>query len=534
MEDEDEAVPCPTNIGVSERTEKRIKDCYANYWRTRDWNDLYPEFLGESGPVDKTNPLEHDALDFLRLVWGREVCEWLSVETNRYAQQKGVSNWEQTNGDEMLAFLGALLLMGYHRLPTFELYWSSNEYVGVRGIQRHMTFPRFSALWRNLHLVDNTTADRCDKFYKVRPLVDYLKDSFAKAYNPSQELSLDESMIKCKGRAKGKVYMPNKPIKRGFKVYSLCCACCGYLLDFDLCSGKRIDPATGKPVVEKGKVAQAVKKLLLDRYEGENHVVYMDRFFTSGPLVQELQRHKIYTVGSIKKNAAGFPPQLSGKRPEKGSYVACSTEQANFYVFHDRTVVSLVSNVFPLETKPMYRREQGSKVGHMTLSCGIPPLVPSYNKFMCGVDRLNQECGTYLVDHRCRRPWMRVFVHLLQLAVTNAYTLYTHNCLLHDCPTKNALEFRQELVELCFGSYCGRKRKPRGGETPCRTCTTPCLLDDNHRLVRLSQIKLKRGRCVLGKACLNAPGKGSFSCFGCAECRVRLCKVGCYNSYHSV
>ena len=36
-------------------------------------------------------------------------------------------------------------------------------------------------------------------------------------YNPSQELSVDEAMVKCKGRAKGKVYMPNKPVKRGLK-----------------------------------------------------------------------------------------------------------------------------------------------------------------------------------------------------------------------------------------------------------------------------------------------------------------------------
>ena len=187
------------------------------------------------------------------------MCEWLSVETNRYAQQKGVCNWEQTNSDEMLSCLGALLFMGYNRLPTFELYWSSNEYVGVRGIQRHMTFSRFSALWRNLHLVDNTTADRSDKFYKVGPLVRYLKDSFAKAYNPSQELSLDESMIKCKGRAKGKVYMPQKPIKHGFKVYSLCCACCGYLWTSICVPGRASIQRLASPLADKGKVAQVVK-----------------------------------------------------------------------------------------------------------------------------------------------------------------------------------------------------------------------------------------------------------------------------------
>ena len=102
--DEDEQEEVPTTIGVSERMEKRIKDYYAEYWKTPDWDGLYPEFHGESGPVDHTNPSEHNALDFVRLVWGSEVCEWLSVETNRYAQQKGVCNWEQTNSDEMLSF----------------------------------------------------------------------------------------------------------------------------------------------------------------------------------------------------------------------------------------------------------------------------------------------------------------------------------------------------------------------------------------------------------------------------------------------
>ena len=31
----------------------------------KDEDDLYPEFLGESSPVDWYNPSEHDALNFL-------------------------------------------------------------------------------------------------------------------------------------------------------------------------------------------------------------------------------------------------------------------------------------------------------------------------------------------------------------------------------------------------------------------------------------------------------------------------------------
>ena len=70
----------------------------------------------------------------------------------------------------------------------------------------------------------------------------------------SQELSVDEAMIKHKGQIRGKVRMPNKPIKAGFKVWRCCCSCCGYHCTLQVYEGKPIDPATGKSTSEKGMV----------------------------------------------------------------------------------------------------------------------------------------------------------------------------------------------------------------------------------------------------------------------------------------
>ena len=46
----------------------------------------------------------------------------------------------------------------------------------------------------------------------------------------------------------------------------------------------------------------------------ESHVVYMDNFYTSGPLIHELAKHmhKNYVVGMIKQSAAGFSSELIG------------------------------------------------------------------------------------------------------------------------------------------------------------------------------------------------------------------------------
>ena len=60
-----------------------------------------------------------------------------------------------------------------------------------------------------------------DKLAKVRPLIAVLVPKFLDLYNPSQNLSPDESMLKFKGRLSFVQYMPRKPIKRGMKAFSL-------------------------------------------------------------------------------------------------------------------------------------------------------------------------------------------------------------------------------------------------------------------------------------------------------------------------
>ena len=81
--------------------------------------------------------------------------------------------------------------------------------LGVSAVQESMSCRRFWELWSNLHLVDNETAPATGgPARKIQPLLDILTDRFLMCYNPGQELSVDEGMVKYKGRAKGKVHMP--------------------------------------------------------------------------------------------------------------------------------------------------------------------------------------------------------------------------------------------------------------------------------------------------------------------------------------
>ena len=63
-------------------------------------------------------------------------------------------------------------------------------------------------------MVDNQTIANTEGIsHKIQPLLDVLRKTFLEAYNPSQELAVDESMVKYKGRVGGKAHMPKKPIK---------------------------------------------------------------------------------------------------------------------------------------------------------------------------------------------------------------------------------------------------------------------------------------------------------------------------------
>ena len=60
-----------------------------------------------------------------------------------------------------------------------------------------------------------------------------------------------------------------------------------------------------------------VKRVVMDlvsHFSGLNHVLYLDNYFTSGPLVKELYEEQIYVVSSIQQRAEQFEGHQASKR----------------------------------------------------------------------------------------------------------------------------------------------------------------------------------------------------------------------------
>ena len=167
--------------------------------------------------------------------------------------------WNRITVEEVKAYLGFFLLMGLIPLPSTYDYWSTNPIYYYSPIADRITRDRFFEIHRYLHFVDNSSlsvygSPTYDKLGRIQPVIDHLNERFMSMYNPNRDVSIDEAMIKFKGRSSMKQYMPKKPIKRGFKVWVRRDAINGYVSELEVYARKTTEKGEkgfGKNVVEK-------------------------------------------------------------------------------------------------------------------------------------------------------------------------------------------------------------------------------------------------------------------------------------------
>lgn len=101
-----------------------------------------------------------------------------------------------------------------------------------------MYLKRYQLIRRHLHFV-NKTMDDGDKYFKVRPVIEQIRQNCLKQQKKETKFSKDEMMIAYKGttaKHEIKQYMKDKPNKWGFKNY-VKAGVSGIIYDFVLYGG---------------------------------------------------------------------------------------------------------------------------------------------------------------------------------------------------------------------------------------------------------------------------------------------------------
>ena len=168
-----------------------------------------------------------------------------------------------------------------------------------------------------------------DKLYKLRPLITNLTENFAKLYDASRYLIVDESMILFKGRSSIKQYNPKKPIKRGYKLWMIADTD-GFINKLDVYQGKfEHVPEDMKPF----GLGEHVVLSMVDHLHNKNHEVYLDNYFTSIPLLEHLKSVGVGPCGTIKANRKFLATHLKqDKTMQRGDF---DYRVANDIVFYN-------------------------------------------------------------------------------------------------------------------------------------------------------------------------------------------------------
>ncbi|KAF2886285.1 hypothetical protein ILUMI_19888 [Ignelater luminosus] len=333
-------------------------------------------FTSTSAPklLVSKSPLEN----FLN-IFGEDLLNIIVTESNRYAGQKGTSLDLSLN--ELKAFIGILVIMGLNSLSSLRLYWPSNQNFHSARVSEAMPLKRFLKILRYLHIHDNDLMPKkgepeFDKLYKIRPMIQYLTNSFLQAYTPGRNIAIDESMVAFKGRTHLKQYMPQKPIKREFKIWALACSEIGYLLNFSVYEGK-------KEGGEEGMLGEGTVLELTQPFQDKYYCAYFNNFFTSFSWLSRLLERKIFGCGKVRTNRKNFPRKelVSDKRLCTGESDSVGNSNITGSKWKDR------GNKCVVVASTMHSTAERSTVNRMTkegvrVQIACPKSIDDYNRNM--------------------------------------------------------------------------------------------------------------------------------------------------------
>lgn len=242
-----------------------------------------------------------------------DVIEHLVSESRKYALFLNCNDPKIT-ADEIRCFIAILFVSGYNNLPSKRHYWDSGDDMRNTAVFQSMRRDRFLQICRFLHCADNTKINQTDKAWKIRPLMEMLKERCIKNFVPEQNLSYDESMVKYFGKHSCKQFIKGKPIRFGYKIWCINTKD-GYLLNFDLYQGKSPNANSDYDMLF-GKAASPLL-VMLDEMPPEkknlNYHFYMDNLFSNSALFSFLKFHGYSAVGTIRENRLPSDCPLSNK-----------------------------------------------------------------------------------------------------------------------------------------------------------------------------------------------------------------------------
>ena len=374
-----------------------------------------------------TVPVPTTPLGFIQLFFTRELLNYLVMTRMiipRYCRNELRTTlsyqWDRCNITNLAHYLGLQVFFGLLPASNVRQYWRRGFFLATPNVPALMTRDAFLAMERYFHGFNRRAIPRGnqDRLIAVHPVMEYLQDRCRSLVVPGKNLLLDEGMMAYKGRLSIKVYNPKKPKKYGVKFFFVTESSTGYVLDFSIYSGVY---STLRDTVFG----------LVDRFLNQGYHLFMDNYYNSVSLAQELHDAGIHCSGTLQLvRGAPIVLQRLGQNPQqlaKGDTVW--RRKADVFVIcwkGVRLIPMITTSDEPMQEEVVQRkktRRQG-RVHYEEVRVQRPTVIGHYNRHMGGVDLFEQLIQYYPFARRTRRWTTKLHKYLIQLAVQNAYILY--------------------------------------------------------------------------------------------------------------
>ena len=519
--------------------------------------------------------------DFFEALFDDHMWTHLAQNTNLYAsKRKGVfghgpievldnpnykkfsrlNQWKDVNEAELQVFVAHLLVMGVIKKPELESYWSSRGVCQTPFFGRWMSRNRFTSILANLHLTDDSHNPPFgtlghDALAKLRPFITMCEENFKFAYKPTHDLSMDESCCPWKGRLRFKVYNPRKPARFHIKLFQMCEATSGYIIGFSIYTGK--NSCVDNTICADEDCTTTTKLVMTLANEcdvlDKGYRIYFDNYYTSPELLEELLARNTSSCGTVRSNRKGLPVAVTKAALKSGESsfrrnVGPDGQPGGILAVKwcDKRPVYMISTCHAATEKWTGRNDRvhGTPIYK-------PSLVVDYIRRMGGVDLSDQLMTYYSFLRKSCKWWRKLFVHLLNMLILNAYILNTK----FGTRKMNHSQYREYLA-----GYLIRKSTSNGESTnhnpvmndeQCSAAEHDLLagVEEKHKLrltgrhfpQKMSSVPNKRVRpltckvCYVGKkesAITYKPRRRRSTSFMCAECKVAMCIEPCFRLYH--
>ena len=204
-------------------------------------------------------------------------------------------------------------------------------------------------------------------------------------------------MVFFRGRCSMIFYMPNKPIKWGFKFHCMVDSKTYYLFDMIFDPGKKYKEIVASNTKES--YAKQIVLTLVDKLPEKNHRIFTDSWYSSIELGNELTKRGFSFITTLRANAAG----LCDKEKIENS--------SKHYAYKDKNLILLYKdkkNIY-FYTNEKISTEECKKL---------------YNMENRGVDKMDQNISYYNCERRVIKWWKKYIFAGIEFACSNAKIIF--------------------------------------------------------------------------------------------------------------